>query len=390
MRHRVSRREVACVLRAAVREDDWDRPRPALAAIVRDRDLAPLLAATAHHRVASFVHLALRGLDGLDPAAAAALERTYRAGIEHHLRALGDLAGFGRCMAAAGIPWVTLKGPVLAETVYTRPDLRLYSDLDVLVPRASFPAAIDALRAGGAELLDRNWDLILREERGQLHVRLRNGTVADVHWHVVNRGHTRSSALVPVGDLVERARPVPIAGGFVPTLERVDSLLHLCLHAGMDGGGRLLSLKDIERTISSSPPDWDELAVRAYTWRINILVGAVLQRARRVVGADVPDPVLHLLLPSRGWRAVTVTVDRRWPVERLDRPAAAPMLFTRALRGGAAGSLAAAADHVRGQARLRAVRRATPGPAGSPGALPILHASAASGAQEEFLRRVSS
>jgi hypothetical protein len=56
----------------------------------------------------------------------------------------------------AGVPWLVVKGPALAE-LHGAPDLRAYSDLDVLVPSAAFGDALAALESAGAAVLARNW-----------------------------------------------------------------------------------------------------------------------------------------------------------------------------------------------------------------------------------------
>ena len=140
-----------------------------------------------------------------------------------------------------------MKGPAIAERLYPSPDLRVYDDLDIVVAPADFSRAIDAFEASGLELLDRNWDLIRREGRGQLHLRLPLGTLADIHWHLLNREVVRNAFDVLVEPLFERARQIDLLGSPTRTLDPVDTLLHLGIHAALSGADRLLWLKDLER-----------------------------------------------------------------------------------------------------------------------------------------------
>ena len=50
-------------------------------------------------------------------------------------------------METAGVPFLVVKGPVLAALVYERPRVRFYRDLDLIVPRRSFVAALHSLES---------------------------------------------------------------------------------------------------------------------------------------------------------------------------------------------------------------------------------------------------
>ena len=145
-----------------------------------------------------------------------------------------------------------MKGPVLAEHCYPAAELRTYEDLDLLVRPRDFEVTIDALEHAGFDLVDRNWALIRDERRAQLHLRLPMGTIADVHWHLLNRGSVRRAFAVPTDELFARSRTLDVAGTTVSTLGRVDTLLHLCLHATLSGGDRLIWSKDSSARSSSS------------------------------------------------------------------------------------------------------------------------------------------
>jgi hypothetical protein len=213
------------------------------------------------------------------------------------------------------VPFLVIKGPAIAERLYPSPDLRPYDDIDLLVASASFERTIVALETAGFSLQDRNWDLIRQERRGQLHLRLDLGTLADVHWHLLNRETVREAFDVPTDDLFARSRPIELLGANVWTLDATDTLLHLCVHASLSGGDRLIWMKDIERAIAVDGVEWRELVERAERWRAGPTVAIALARARRVAGAAVPAAVLERLHRGRARAAIGTAVDRRWPVE---------------------------------------------------------------------------
>jgi hypothetical protein len=324
---------VGDVVRTCVQDHPWDRPLAGLQERIAGKELGGVEERAVHHGVGNLVYLSLRSLETTDHEPIERLERRYLGGNLRHLQALAGLNNIAKVLGDRAIPWLVFKGPILAEIVYPRPDLRSYRDLDILVPRSAFADAVRLLEAEGAKLLDRNWDFIVEREAGQLHFELSLGTLVDVHWHVLNRREIRRSLSVPVESMFERARAVEIDGTPLLTFDPIDSLLHLCLHAALSGGVRLIWLKDIERLLASTPIDWDELSIRARRWRAASPVAAVLARARRTLAIDaIPTDMIRELAPARGGRAVDATVDAIWPVESLASsrgPAATWMRYRR-------------------------------------------------------------
>jgi hypothetical protein len=284
---------------------------------VVDRGLLPrLVDAGRYHRVLNMVHLAVKDLRDADVELKAALDRYYLHQIGHHLRALADLGSLSRAFSEHAVPWLLVKGPVLSECVYERSDLRVYNDLDVVIDREAFPEAIDVLEAAGFTLLDRNWDLIRRERRAQLHVSLALGTVGDVHHHLLNRATVRGSLSLPMDELFERARTVDVGNVQVRTLDPTDTLLHLCIHAGLAGGDRLLWMKDVQQALRSRSLPWDEIIGRARRWRAGPLVAVVLRRTRSEIGAAVPESAIDSLFRSKSRSTMSAGIDRAWPASR--------------------------------------------------------------------------
>jgi hypothetical protein len=280
-------------------------------------ELAQLAQHAALHRVVPFLAAGVRTSEvPVSDEAAASLARTHATRTAAHLRVLADLERVRSSLSARSVPFLIVKGPVLAEHLYPSPDLRTYEDLDLLIPPGSFERAVDALREGGSLLIDRNWALTRADTRGQLHFQLPMGTLADVHWHLLNRESVRDGFAITTDDLFERSREVDVGGRSLPTLDRVDTLLHVALHAALSGGDRLIWLKDIERALVVDQPPWDAVIERARAWKAGRSVAITLNRARRSLGAPVPDEVLDDLFASRLWRRLSDRVDHRSPTER--------------------------------------------------------------------------
>jgi Uncharacterised nucleotidyltransferase len=348
-----------------------------------DDELAQLAQHAAWHRVVPFLAAAVRTSGvAVSEEAVASLERTHATRTAAHMRVLADLDAVAASLSAGAVRFLVVKGPVLSEHLYPSPDLRTYEDLDLLIPPGSFEHAVDALRASGSVLLDRNWSLTRADTRGQLHFQLPMGTLADVHWHLLNRENVRDGFSITTDDLFERSREVVVAGRSVPTLDPVDTLLHVALHAALSGGDRLIWLKDIERAIAVDRPAWDDVIQRARAWKAGRSIAITLNRARRSLGAPVPDDSLGALFASPLWQGLSDRLDRRSPTERsVGRES--PAVFWAQLTRDSGVATARAVLH-RASRRLRAMAHG----GSSPGA--IFTSSGTEEDQRTFLQRVAS
>jgi hypothetical protein len=214
------------------------------------------------------------------------------------------------------VPWAVFKGPMLAEVIYDRANRRSYVDIDILIDRRSMGAVLEALEGAGSEPVDRNWKLIRSGRRGEMNIALPNGTMLDLHWHLFNARRLRRSFPIDIDVALSRVRDFRIEGAMVPTLDPVDTLLHLAAHAALAGGHRLSWCKDLEQAVRNDTPDWDELVARAEASGLALMTAIMLGRSRRVLGAPVPDDVLDRLAPRGGWRALIRVADRLSPPQR--------------------------------------------------------------------------
>ena len=379
---------IAAALVASAREHD-DPPVEVRRAVDLDR-VEALLRLAKFHRMIPFVHRDLRRLDGVDGRTMRMLDRYEVMQTANQMRIVTDLAGLAQTLAPLDVPWLTFKGPVAAQLLYDRPELRTYRDLDVLVPRADFTRTLSFLRGTGLEVLDRNWTLISREQRGQLHLTLPLGTVADIHWHLLNRGVVRHAFEVDTDGLLRRARTVTVSGVAAGTLSPADALVHLALHAALAGGDRLIWLKDIERCLAVEAPDWEEVVERALSWRSGAATAVMLRRASEVLGARIPMWVLRDLDPSGVQRRVTEAFDRRWPAGAATGELTPAALWPQVVRDGRLATI--------GSVLQRSVRRPAgelrqllgePGGGGrdhEPAA--VLHPSGGDGVRDRYLREV--
>ena len=300
---------------ACVRDHDWTQPVRDPTIPVAHEELSELVAQARFHGVESCLFLSLRGRDDLDPASHRALEDPYFYALQMHMRARRALAEVSEILGRAGVPWLAFKGPALADTVYSRSDLRSYNDLDILVPPEAFEGAVEAFEGAGNDLLDRNWKSVRDNMHGQLHAHLSFDFTIDLHWNLINNSYFRSVFPIDTAGLFERSRSVVVGDVTARTLAPADTLVHLAVHGCRSGGHRLLWLKDLEQSVLHDTPSWADVIERAEEWRAGLAVATMLSRTQRALGVAIPKEVLHRLAP-RAWRALTVGTDRLAPVEQ--------------------------------------------------------------------------
>ena len=301
---------------------------PALPALVAAAPIERLPEAAALHRVGGCVHAALTPVAGVPPDVLAALGAQRSEAARYHLRYCQALVELAR--AFGDLPWVVMKGPVLSSSVYRDPGLRTYGDIDLLIDQRAFPAAVASIEALGYEHLIRNWPL--HEWFMASELQMHRGSVnLDVHWHMVFARWERRFFSIDPAAMLANARLVVVGGHEVPTFDAVDTVLHLGLHASRAGGHRLIWSKDIERALAVLQPDLDALVDRAHAFGCGPPVGLALERAQRLLGADVPLATIEALT-GRALRGLERGLARVTPTIRFDERQSVPRFLARSTR----------------------------------------------------------
>lgn len=263
------------------------------------------------HRVTGVVRRGIDGVGGIPTEVRAELQASAHCAAIRQLIFVGALADIARRFDEVGLSWLVMKGPVVSARLYTCAGDREYGDLDLLVARHDFPAAVLLLEDLGYAHLVQNWALAESMLAGQV-VMFTEQVEVDLHWHLhYSRDARRAFGVVPE-EMLERSRRVEIHGVVVPTFDAVDNLLTLCYHAARSDGHRLVWLKDVERALVVDAPDLDELVRRAHHFGVAPPVGLILARSERILGAPVPDEVVAELLSPVMHRA------EEWICRRVD------------------------------------------------------------------------
>lgn len=214
----------------------------------------------------------------------------------HRARIMDTLAIIAPALSSVGIPWVVLKGPAITRSGGF-PQLREFGDLDVLVSGRHLSRVLGILEDLGIDGMNRNWDAYLRYGVAEFPV-IMSGTPIDLHWHVIGMGEIRKRFEIATGELLERRIVESEGDARFPRLGAEDNVIHVALHAGLSGAGRIVWLRDVHELVEGSDLDWDTLVARTHRFGVSSIVGQVLDRCRFVLGTPVPSEVAEQLTPS--------------------------------------------------------------------------------------------
>jgi hypothetical protein len=252
----------------------------------------------AAHGLASIVCPILKpktGGNGVPSEAFAKLRYLDLAIAEKAARNARELVGLMTGFGAAGIPALVFKGPALSVVAYGNPLIRDYSDLDILVHRSDVQLAAEVLMSNGFAVTTYNRKVF---ESGFFHNKSENfysnQASVDLHWTLQDRW-------LPFGPderaLWSRTENFVLNGREIQTLNAVDHLLFLCVHACKHGWPNLASVVDIARLVTTYPRQVLQTAIHAAThlrFRRSVLLSMAL--IHNLTGALTSEEVLTAVI----------------------------------------------------------------------------------------------
>lgn len=259
----------------------------------------------------------------------------------HHLRTMADLRFVQEVFDEAGIDWLVFKGPVLSEVVYQRQGARNCGDLDILVHPRDVDTAVDRLLDRGVIRSQRDWRALRTQGDGECEFLLPNGTPIDLHWDVINDGRVRPGFSFSTEKLFAASRTVLIGDLAVHTFSPVDTTLHVALHGCRSGGDRLRWLLDLQQSLLRCDTGAAELLERARTFRVELVLRAMLNRLALFVGDRGLPTLPHPTVAHRTWLAADTLVMTRYPPGSRYEGRFSGAIMTDSTRAGAARSWAA-------------------------------------------------
>ena len=218
---------------------------------------------------------------------------------ERHLRAVRfELRQVRRALATTGLPLILLQGTAYAAAGLPAAAGRLFSDIDILVPKERLADVESVLMLHG-------WAGTHHDEYDQRYYRewmhelpplqhMRRSSVIDVHHAIL----PETAAVRPdPARLRASARPIPGADGLY-TLAPCDMVLHSAAHLFSEGeyhhGLRdLFDLHRLLRHFGAQPGFWATLPARARELQLARPLFYALRYCTGLLGTPVPHAVLE-------------------------------------------------------------------------------------------------
>ncbi len=253
--------------------------------------------------------------DRVPPAARRHLDWARTIETRHRQAVQFEIREIQRALAAFRMPLILLKGAAYMAAGLAAGRGRLFSDIDVLVPKALLPDVEAALMLGGwatthHDAYDQHYYRQWMHELPPM-VHIRRGNAIDVHHAIL----PETAPLRPDPDLLRAAaQPVPGLPG-VATLAPADMVLHSAVHLFFDGefDKGLRDLYDIHRLLGefgNRPGFWQGLPARARELELARPLFYALRYCRRLLGTPVPQAVLDALAPAAPNRALLGLMDQ--------------------------------------------------------------------------------
>lgn len=311
--------EVALLAASVVGRTEAAR-RAAIESAVRDAalDWDRVLAAVRRHRMAGFLHRALRDADVEPPTQVAReLRELATSDAQAALRVAAEAVRLVRLMQAQDLPVMVLKGPAIAAALHGDLSLRQARDLDLLVTPEHVAEAMKICEAAGYASVapapgpdDPNLPLWLRYAKDISMLSRSSGVLLELHVRPVpNPRLSRQLDLWTRNDVVVLGNEMS-----VPAPGREALYAYLCTHGALHAWARLKWLADVAVMIEeASDEEIHRLHQAAIDRGVGRASGQALLLIGRVWGRTLPEDLARMLEADRtvrrlerlAWRVLT-------------------------------------------------------------------------------------
>ena len=247
-----------------------------------------------------------------------------------------ELVRIARLFRTAGIPFLSIKGPLLARSLYGELGGRHAGDLDLLIPEGRLAEADVALRGTGCRRSQPDFDPSPRQWREYQRLKhefeyFNDATQVriEVEWRLEGLGP-------PLFDDWLKAGIRENLGGTELTRLPADTeALYLFVHGAGHEWFRLFWLVDVARLLLRESVDWSQVMRQARARGVERAVWQGARLAELLLGVALPEP-LRGGAGRTGWLANSAV--RRIGLPEADRPGLRELLrqarYQLRLRGG--------------------------------------------------------
>ncbi len=210
-----------------------------------------------------------------------------------------ELSDILKRLQRGGIDVIVLKGAFLTKTVYKTEALRVIGDIDLLVKAADLGQVEKILLEMGYGPTERPSIQAQCARSQHLKPFIKKGAFPiEIHWTLYFKQDCPFEIMVDM--LWEQPKPFTVVDVQVLSLSPENLLLHLCIHAYVNGFVGMRFLSDIYNTLRyyQDEIDWDDLFQRARQWKAEKVVYIALYLAKDWLAARVPEKVLAQFKPD--------------------------------------------------------------------------------------------
>lgn len=234
------------------------------------------------------------------------LQRKALAIAANNMNISGELERLATACEQAHLPVMLLKGAALNLTVYSRPDLRPMSDVDLLVRPEAADEAVGLLVSHGcrrgAALVS---DGFFPKYHYEMELMTGSPHPVRIDLHARPFRPLRVSRTMSDDAFWEGARSIRVGTGQAVIARPEIMFIHLTAHAAFHGCSRLLWLYDIKRLVEEhgQAMDWSLVTHRARHWRLSLPVLRAIEQSAELLGPVCPPFVLdELASDGVSWR----------------------------------------------------------------------------------------
>ena len=300
---------------------EGEREAQAGALLGEDLDWGHLGGIAGYHGVQPLLYYHLRRLapEMLAVEPLGRLRAVVGARSAHGLVLVHELGRLAEVFEREGLPFIAMKGPVLAQSIYGGIALRPFVDLDMVIDRARFDDANRILTGegyGSRELTPFQKRIYLFIH-GQYTYWRRMASVGsalavvDLHTAIMPPGYSYTESF---GDLLKRSGTMRFGASEVRTLEPVDLLEVLCYHGFKNRWDRLKYIADVAELLRATPDlNWEAVYARARKMRSSRVLWLGLSLAEQLLDAPVPERVSRDVHADRHVTSLSGEIAERLP-----------------------------------------------------------------------------
>jgi len=260
-----------------------------------------------------FWNLSRLGTECIPKATFDQLETAYNAIARWNLSLTGELLKLLNLFRTHGIRALPLKGPALAAAAYGNVSLRIFGDLDILMPREDILKGKDLLQLEGYQpklhLTASQEVEYLRSHHDYKFVRTADGIVVELQW-----GITQWSFAFPLDfdEIWEHREIGSLAGAPVFNLPPETLLLILCVHGTKHRWEKLMWICDIAELVDADRDkiDWPRLLERARARGGERMLLLGLYLAQDLLGTALPGEVVARINVDSRIKSLAAQVDK--------------------------------------------------------------------------------